>query len=124
MSADSRPEHNDIPLEWVRQQLQRFHAVEPPGKLKEALLAAIPDQVGTGASSWHAWRWSRATGWVGIAATVMVLGGAIWLRMPAGPSGQPALEANSVPVRVLADYNSVRPADINAWDSNEHRTNH
>jgi len=124
MSTDSRPEHNEIPLEWVQRQLQRLGAVEPPPRLKETLLAAIPGQAGAGTSWWRLRRWPRATGWAGIAATVMVLCALLWLRMPAGPSVPSSLEANNVPVRVLADYNSVRPADINAWDGNEHRTNH
>ncbi len=55
----------------------------------------------------------------GIAATIMVLCGVVWLHTPAGPSARPLADANSgVGQMLAADYNSVHPADINALDSN------
>jgi hypothetical protein len=119
MNVDSRNERNDFSLEWVKQQLRAMSAVEPPRGLRERLLAGVPGRATNEASQWQAWRWPRATGWAGIAAAIVVLCGALWLRPPAGPSAKLSSDANGGLGRVLAaDYNSVRPADINVLDSN------
>jgi hypothetical protein len=119
MNVDSRDERNEVSLEWVRQQLRALSSVEVPKGLKERLWAAVPGLAMREASSWRAWLWPRATGWAGIAATIMVLCSVIWLRTPAGPSARRSPDANNGSGRVLAaDYNSVRPPDINALDSN------
>jgi hypothetical protein len=119
MTSDSRNERNDLSLEWLKRQLRALSAVEPPRGLRERLLAAVPLQPANGMSQWQTWRWPRVTGWVGIAATILVLCGVIWLRTPAGPSARPSPDVNSGSGRVLAaDYNSLRPPDINALDSN------
>ena len=119
MNVDSRDEQNNVSLEWVKQQLRALSAVEPPRGLKGRLLAGIPGQVASKASPWHMRWWPGATGWAGIAATILVLCGVIWLRPSAGPPVRPSPDANSGLGLVLAaDYNSVRPPDINALDSN------
>jgi hypothetical protein len=119
MNVGSRDGQNDVSLEWVKQQLRALSAVEPPRGLKERLTAAISYQTGSHTTQWHLRRWPRATGWAGIAATIIVLCCSIWLRPPAGPSARLSPDANSGSGLVLAaDYNSVRPPDINALDSN------
>jgi hypothetical protein len=119
MNVDSRNERNDFSLEWVEQQLRALSAVEPPRGLRERLLAAVPGRAANEASQWQGRRWPRATSWAGIAAAIVVLCGALWLRPPAGPSAKPSPDANAGSGWVLAaDYNSLRPADINALDSN------
>jgi hypothetical protein len=119
MNVDSRDGRDDFSLGWVKQQLQALSGVEPPRGLKERLLAAVPCPAAREASSRHTWLWPRATSWVGVAATVLVVCGIVWLRTPAGPSVRSSADANSGQGRVLAaDYNSVRPPDTNALDSN------
>jgi len=119
MKADSRDGRNNFSLGWVKGQLRAMAAVEPPRGLRERLLAAVPCRTANEASSWYAWLWPKATGWAGVAATVMVLCGVVWLRTSAGPSVRPLADANSALSRMLAaDYNSVRPPDTNAFDSN------
>jgi hypothetical protein len=119
MNVDSRDRRNDFSVEQVKQQLRALSVVEPPRGLKERLTATIACQMGSHTTRWHLRRWPGATGWAGIAAAIMVLGGLIWLRAPAGRSVGPAPDSNSSPGPVLAaDYNSVRPTDINVLDSN------
>ncbi len=114
MNMDSRDERNDFSLGWVKRQLRVLSAVEPPRELRERLLAAIPPQ-----SAKEASQWPRATGWAGIAAAIVVFCGVLWLHTPTGPSARLSPDVNNGSGRVLAaDYNSVRPADINALDSN------
>jgi len=68
---------------------------------------------------WRARRWPGAAGWTGIAAAIVVIGGVVWLGLPPGPAAGPSADANGGAGRVLAaDYNSTRPADINALDMN------
>jgi hypothetical protein len=119
MSVDSRNRREDCSPEDVKRQLRALSHVEPPCRLREKLLAAIPHPR-TSETSPSRVRWRLGAGsWVGIAATVAVLGGVFWLRLPAGPAPRPQADANGARVRVLAsDYNSVRPPDINALDSN------
>lgn len=119
MNVDLRDGRSDFSLKWMKQQLQALSPVEPPRGLKERLLAAVPRPAVSGVPLRRAWLWPRATGWAGIAAMVMVLCGVVWLCTPAGPSTRLSTDANSGLSRVLAtDYNSVRPPDINALDSN------
>jgi len=119
MNVDSREQRNEFSLDWVKQQLQALSAVEPPRGLKERLLAAVPPQVAREASPRRVWRWPGPTSWAGIAATVLLLCGVVWFRAPPGPAVSPSADANGGLGRVLAaDYNSVRPPDINALDSN------
>ena len=55
----------------------------------------------------------------GIAAAMVVFCGVLWLHTPTGPSARLSPDVNNGSGRVLAaDYNGVRPADINALDSN------
>ena len=117
MNVDSKDGRKDVSLGWVKQRLRELSAVEPPQRLRESLLAAVPGRT-TGATA-PVGRWSRATSWAGVAATITVLCGALWLRPQNGPSARPSPDANNGAGRVLAaDYNSVRPADINTLDSN------
>jgi hypothetical protein len=119
MNVDSRNERNDFSLGWVKRQLRALSAAQPPSRLAERLLADVPSRTAGQASPWHVRRWPRATGWAGIAAAIVVLCGALWLRPQAGPPTEPLSDTKSGPGRVLAaDYNSVRPADINTLDSN------
>jgi hypothetical protein len=119
MNVDSRNEQNEFSLEGVKQQLRALSAVEPPGRLKETLLAAVPRQVTREAPRCHLWLWPRVTGWVSVAATILVFCGIVWLRTPSRPAIRPAPDANSVVAGVLAaDYNSVRLPEPNALDSN------
>ena len=119
MNVDLRDGRDGSSLDWVKQQLQALSAVEPPQGLKERLLAAVPHPAVSRVSSRHVWLWPKATGWAAVAATVMVLCGIVWLRSPAGPSTRPSTDANNSLSQVLAaDYNSVRPADTNTFDSN------
>jgi len=119
MNVDSRNERNDFSLDGMKQRLRALAAVEPPGGLKEKLLAAVPQRAAGEVRRCHTWQWPRVTGWVSVAATILVLCGIVWLRTPAGPAQGPSPDANSLLGGVLAaDYNSVRPADINTLDSN------
>ena len=119
MNVDSRDGRGGFSSEQLKQQLRALSAVQPPHGLKERLTAAISCQMGSHTTAWHLRRWPGATGWAGLAAAIMVLCGVIWLRTPAGRSVGPVPDINSSPGRVLAaDYNSVRPPDINALDSN------
>ncbi len=119
MSVDSRDRRKDYSLEDVKRQLGALSHVEPPRRLREKLLTAVPHWTISEASARHV-RWRLGAGsWVGIAATVAVLGGVFWLRLPAGPAPQPQADANGVRIQVLASaYNSVHPPDINTLDSN------
>jgi hypothetical protein len=119
MNVDSRKQRDDFSVGWVERQLKAFARVEPPRGLKERLTAAISCQIGSHTTQWHLRRWPGPTGWAGIAATILVLCGVLWLRPAAGPPVRSSPDANSGLGLVLAaDYNSVRPADINALDSN------
>ncbi len=120
MNVDSRNGRNDFSLDAMKQQLRALAAVEPPEGLREKLLAAVPQRAPAQAGRWHGWWWPGVTGWASVAATILVLCGILWLRTPAGPTQQaPSPDANSLLGGVLAaDYNSVRPADINTLDSN------
>jgi ferric-dicitrate binding protein FerR (iron transport regulator) len=119
MSMDSREQRNDVSLGWVKQQLRALSAAQPPRRLEQRLLADLPGQTAEEALPWHVRRWPRATRWAGIAAAIVVLCSLVWLRPQVGPPTQTLSDAKTGPGRVLAaDYNSVRPADINALDSN------
>ena len=119
MNADARDERNNVSLEQIKQQLGALCAVEPPRGLKEKLLAAIPRRALREAAPAPVARWPGATGWVGLAATIVVVCAVAWLRIGPGPSASPSSDANGSPGRVLAaDYNGVHPSDINALDSN------
>ena len=119
MSVDSRNERDDASLKWVEHQLQALSAVEPPRGLKEELLAAVPRRSAGETLSWRAWRWPTAAGWAGLAATIVLLCGILWIRTPRMPSVSPSADVNAGLGQVLAaDYNNVRPPDINALDSN------
>ena len=119
MNTDSRDDRNDYSLGRMKRQLRALSAVEPPRRLEKKLLADVPGRAAGQVSPWHMRRWTRATRWAGIAAAIVVLCGAVWLRPPAGPPVKPLSDTQSGPGRVLAaDYNSVWPPDINALDSN------
>ena len=119
MNVDARNERSDFSLEGMKRQLRALSAVEPPGRLKEKLLAAVPRQVMAEARQCHLWRWPRVTGWVSVAATILVLCGVFWRRIPSRPALRPAPDANSLVAGVLAaDYNGVQPPDTNTLDSN------
>jgi hypothetical protein len=118
MNVHSRDGQGDSSREQVKKQLEALSAVEPPRGLKERLVAAIPCRAVREASPSHTRRWPGATGWAGIAAMIMVMGGAFWLHNALQSSARPAPDANSYPGRVAPDFNNVRPADINALDSN------
>jgi len=131
MSVDSRNEPDGISLTWIKEQLRGLSAVEPPEGLKERLRADIPCPAEDEASASHIRWWLGATGWAGMAATIMVLGGVLWVWTPAAPPVGPEPDAsrsrglvlavdynNSVGQMRATDYNSLRPPDINALDSN------
>jgi len=119
MSVDSRNERDDVSLEWVEHQLRALSAVEPPRGLKEELLAAVPRRAAGEVLPWRIWRWPTAAGWAGLAAAIVLLCGILWIHSPRGPSVSPSADVNASLGQVLAaDYNSVRPPDINALDSN------
>ena len=119
MNGDSRNERNDFSLDGMKQRLRALAAVEPPGGLKEELLAAIPQRAAGEAGLCPVWRWPGVTGWASVAATILVFCGILWLHTPAGPAPGPSPDANSpLSGALAADYNSVRPADINTLDSN------
>jgi len=118
MNGDSRTEQSGFSLEGMTQRLRALSTVEPPAGLKERLLADVPQRA-TGVPPCRLWRWPGVTGWASVAATILVFCGILWLRTPAGPAPGPSPDANSLLGGVLAaDYNSVRPADINTLDSN------
>jgi len=119
MKVDSRNEQNGFSLEEMRQQLRALSAFEPPGGLKEKLLAGVPRRATGEAGLRPIWRWPGLTGWASAAATILVFCGFLWLRTPVRPTLAPSPDANSLLSGVLAaDYNAVRPADINTLDSN------
>jgi hypothetical protein len=114
MNAGAKKGRNsDVALESVKRWLRGLGTIEPPRRLKEGLLAAIPCRAAP--AVWRPRRWYRATAGAAIAAGVVVACGAIWFRTAVAPS----VQVDNRPPRVLAvDHNSVRPADINALDSN------
>ena len=119
MNVDSQNELNDFSLDGMKRQLRALSAVEPPRGLKEKLLAVVPQRATGEVARDHLWRWPGVTGWASVAATILVFCGILWLRSPAGPAQNPSTDANSLVGGVLAaDYNSVRPPDTNALDSN------
>jgi hypothetical protein len=119
MNVDSRNERQGFSLAGMKQQLRALSAVEPPEGLREKLVAAVPQRATDEVRRCQTWRWPGVTGWAGVAATIMVFCGILWLRTPAGPAQGPAPDANSLLGGVLAaDYNSVRPPDTNTLDSN------
>jgi hypothetical protein len=119
MNVDSTNERNSLSLDGMKRQLQALSAVEPPEGLKQKLMAAVPQRAADEVRGCHVWRWRGVTGWVSVAATIMVFCGILWLRTPAGPAQGPAPDANSLVGGVVAaDYNSVRPPDTNTLDSN------
>jgi len=131
MSADSRNDQAGMSPEWVKEQLRALSVVEPPRELKEKLLAGIPCRSGDKGSACCVRWWPGATGWAGIAATIVVLCGVLRFGTPAKPSLGPEPDAtdslgsvlavdynNSLGQVPAADYNSMRPPDINALDSN------
>ena len=119
MNGDSRMEQGASSLEGMTQQLRALSAVEPPAGLREKLLAAVPPRA-TGVRPCRVWCWPGVTGWASVAATILVFCGILWLYAPTTrPVSGPSPDANSLLGGVLAaDYNSVRPADINMLDSN------
>jgi hypothetical protein len=120
MSMDSRNERNDLSRDWVKQQLQRLSAVEPPAGLKERLRAGILRLSVRPAHVCRARRWSRGAGWTGIAAAILVATSAlVWLGAPSGQSPGPVADTNGSSGRSrAADHNSVLPPDIHVSDSN------
>jgi len=119
MNVDSRAGRQEFSAGWMKRQLRGLSSVEPPMGLKERLRAAIPGRAVQARPIWCVRWWPGMVGWKGIAAAIVVIGGAVWLGSPRGPSGKPADDVNSGAGRVMvADYNSVRPADINAVDMN------
>jgi hypothetical protein len=119
MNVDSTNGQDDCSLNGLKRQLRALSAVEPPEALKKKLLAAVPPRAPAEAGRCHLWRWRGVTGWVSVAATILVFCGIAWLRAPAGPAQGPTPDANSLLSGVLAaDYNSVRPPDTNTLDSN------
>lgn len=112
----------DVSPQWLKERLQALSAVEPPEGLRQRLLAALPGRPAREATPWYAHGGLGARVWAGIvatAATVVVVCGVAWLRVPTPPAGQPLADANGGLNRVMvADFNAVRPADINALDSN------
>jgi hypothetical protein len=119
MNVDSRSERNEYSPGWMKEQLRALAAVEPPRGLRERLRAGVPCRAAREAALGRTRRWLGVGSWAGIAATIVVLSGVVWLHTPAGPSARSLPDANSGLGQMLAaDYNSVRPADINALDSN------
>ncbi len=119
MNVSSTNERDGFSLDGMKRQLRTLSAVEPPEGLKKKLLAAVPQRATTEAGRGHIWRWRGVTGWVSVAATILVFCGIAWLRTGAGPAQGPAPDANSLLGGMLAaDYNSVRPPDTNTLDSN------
>ncbi len=119
MNVDSTNERNGFSLDEMKRQLRALSAVEPPEELKKKLLAAVPQRATAEAGRCHIWRWRGVTGWVSVAATILVFCGIARLRPGAGPAQGPTPDANSLLSGVLAaDYNSVRPVDTNTLDSN------
>jgi hypothetical protein len=119
MNGDSRTERHGFSLDAMAQRLRALSAVEPPAGLREKLLATVPPRA-TGVRPCRVWRWPGVTGWASVAATILVFCGILWLHAPTTrPASGPSPDANSLLGGVLAaDYNSVRPADINTLDSN------
>ncbi len=103
----------------MKQQLRALAAVEPPRGLREKLLATVPQRAADEVRQCHIWRWPGLTGWASVAAMILVFCGIVWLRTPARPAQGPSPDANGLLGGVLAaDYNSVRPPDMNTLDSN------
>ncbi len=131
MNVDSGNEQGGMPLERVKEPLRALSAVEPPKGLREKLLAGIPCRSAGEGSPNHTRWWLGATGWAGIAATMVVFCTVLWLWNPAKPSVGPEPDAysglavvlavdhnNSLGQMLAADYNSVRPPDSNGLDGN------
>ena len=120
MSVNSRNEPNGLSLDWVKRQLRRLSMIEPPPGLKHRLLTGISRSSPSQTPMCPARRWSRGASWTGIAAAILVATAVmVWLGAPAGRSARPVADTNGGPGRVLAaDYNGVRPPDINTSDSN------
>ena len=131
MNTNARNEQGDMSLEWFKERLRGLSVVEPPRGLREKLLADIPCRSGGEALPSHIRWWLGTTGWAGIAAALVVFCGIVQLWAPTRPSVGPEPDAyrgpgavlavdhnNSLGSMLAADYNSVRPPDINALDSN------
>ncbi len=131
MNTDSRNEQGGMSLERVKEQLRALSTVEPPPRLREKLRVGIPSRATSGAAPNHTRWWLGTISWAGMAATIVVFCGVLWLWTPAEPSVGPEPDAysglglvlavdynNSLGQMLTADYNSVRPPDINALDSN------
>ncbi len=131
MKRNSRDEPNGVSPDWVKEQLRALCAVEPPTGLKERLLAGLPCQSRDGVSPDDIRWWLGVTGWAGIAATIVLLWTVSWLGGPAKPSVGPEPDAsegmglvlavdynNNLARKLVFDYNSLRPSEVNTRDSN------
>jgi hypothetical protein len=123
MNANTHNQHDDLPIEWVEEQLRALAAVEPPESLKDKLGAGIGAAAPAKQKDRYLGLWSWELRWASAAAAVVLLASIIgWLRSPPGQQAQPAARAtDSTGWAQAVDHNSLRAADTNFCDTNSIR---
>jgi hypothetical protein len=104
----------------LKAQLRDLGGIEPPGRLRGKLMAAVPAPAADRAGLTAGLRWSKVVRYVGAAAVIVVLASVIVQRFTAA-SGPPQIipdknDRSGTPV--LMDTNHPWPRDINVCDNN------
>ena len=120
MNDGPRHEYDDPSRGSVEEQLKALSAVQPPGSLREKLMARLAYLPVYERERFGSRFRSRAFGAALATAAVVVVASALaWLGGPPRPPARPSTEGNARSAGMLAtDHNSIRPSDINICDIN------
>lgn len=106
-------------VDWVKEQLRRISAIEPPRSLRDRLEADIPARMISTPSTHRSWQLWGA----GAAAAILAIASVVaWLGTPWSRQIRSTIDANGSVGRVCAtDHNSLRLSDTNLYDINSLR---
>ena len=120
MNTHPRDGSNDVSKEWLEKHLKSLSAVTPPETLRQRLMADAAGAVAVGPGGPVVHRWSKVVRYVGVtAAAIVVTCAIVRLGLPSRRTQGPVADHNEeVSLAVAADYNSLRPVDMNVCDNN------
>jgi hypothetical protein len=109
-----------IPAAQLKARLRVLNRIEPPGGLKDKLVAAVPLGATPQISKTVVPPWLRALRYVGVAAAIVVVTAVVvqFLSPSAGPPRLSADINDRSGAAALVDHNNSLPRDINVCDNN------
>jgi len=120
MNTRRHGDTREIPRSWLEAQLRLLARAEPPGGLRDKLLAAAGPVAAGKRGKPAAARWPKAARYLAVAAGVIVVASALLQFVtPKGRASGPIADINDRPgLTATADHNSLLPRDINVCDNN------